>query len=117
MFDEPQVSDGAGFDRAVRKAMADPDLSPTEQNAHWRWDDRTDDPEVEEVPGWMRASSEAVALVVENLLWILLRWRRLIARVRGLAPWLTAVVSEGARGGERACGAALPLRRIWPTPC
>jgi hypothetical protein len=92
LFDDPRVSDGAGFQRAVREAMADPDLSPTEQAGTWRWKQAEDEVEFGDAPRWMEMTSQAVALVVENLLWILLAVAIVLIALsaRRWLPWLTA---------------------------
>lgn len=99
----------ADFARELRRALAHPDLAPRQRSGGFRWRNAPNaNDDDAEAPAWLGAFGVFLALVFENIGWILLVLGLvvLLANTRRWWPWITR------RAARAAAPAPTPLREI-----
>jgi hypothetical protein len=116
LFEPDQLAPDAEFSKALEQALADPDLNPKQSVGRWRLrnDDGGEDADAK-APAWAVAVGNALALVFENVLWILLAVALvlLVVHRRRWLPWFfgrdAARVPAPPAGAIREQASAAPL--------
>lgn len=101
------------FAQALSRILEDPQLYPSEQRGEWKLRSRDDKPSADgPMPAWVQAIGGFVALVVENLLWILLALALLLLllNARRWLPWF----GRGARTPQPAARDELRIDELPP---